>query len=164
LPAPSARIVVGDADGPDSEESFPLVFAGEAVGALRIGRRDEPFTAEERRLLDGIAVQVAAVAHAVALTADLRSSRERVVSASAEERRRLRRDLHDGLGPALAGNRARSATHPRPGRRARRPPSSTTSPRRPGRPSPRSGAWSTTCARPRSTSSGWWAPCPSRPA
>jgi len=38
----------------------------------------------------------------VRLTADLRRARERLVMAREEERRRLRRDLHDGLGPQLA--------------------------------------------------------------
>jgi signal transduction histidine kinase len=41
--------------------------------------------------------------HAVRLTADLQNSRERLVSTREEERRRLRRDLHDGIGPTLTG-------------------------------------------------------------
>jgi signal transduction histidine kinase len=53
-------------------------------------------------LLEQIAQQAAPAVHAYRLTADLHHSRERIIVAREEERRRLRRDLHDELGPTLA--------------------------------------------------------------
>ena len=83
----------------------PLVHQNEEVGQLRITPRspDEPFDAVDRRLLDDLAGQSAVAAYALSLTADLQRSRERLVTTREEERRRLRRELHDGLQPVLGG-------------------------------------------------------------
>ncbi len=80
------------------------MYQGEQVGELILGPRtgEGVFGPTDRRLLEDLARQVGVAVHAVHLTADLQRSRERLVSAREEERRRLRHDLHDGLGPALA--------------------------------------------------------------
>jgi len=83
---------------------FPLVYQGEDTGQLAVGLRSpgSPFSPAEMRLLQNIARQAGTAAHAVQLTADLQRSRQNLVAAREEERLRLRRDLHDGLGPAIA--------------------------------------------------------------
>jgi len=90
---------------------LPLLYGGETVGRLVLGRRagEAGFTPADGRLLEGLARQVGVAVHATRLTdealrlsADLQASRERLVTAREEERRRLRRDLHDGVGPQLA--------------------------------------------------------------
>jgi signal transduction histidine kinase len=83
---------------------FPLVHQGIAVGELRLApRAGEQLRVADRRLIADLAPQVAAAAHAVALAQELQAAQRRLVELREEERRRIRRDLHDGLGPALAG-------------------------------------------------------------
>jgi len=90
---------------------LPLNYQGEVIGALIVGpRAGESFSPLDRRLLEDLARQAGVAAHAVRLTADLQRSRERLVTAREEERRRLRRDLHDGLGSQLAALHLRADT------------------------------------------------------
>ncbi len=106
LPEEDGDRIASESGRPTGEQlRLPLKYQGARVGQLICAPRGprEPFTEAEITLLRDIANQAAVAVHALKLGAALQRSRERLVSAREEERRRLRRDLHDGLGPQLAG-------------------------------------------------------------
>jgi signal transduction histidine kinase len=84
-------------------ERRQLSYRGEQVGTLAVevppGRT---LAAADVRLLDDLASHVGVAVQSVSLTAELQQSRKDLVTTREEERRRLRRDLHDGVGPTLA--------------------------------------------------------------
>jgi signal transduction histidine kinase len=86
-------------------QTWSLTYDAEPVGKLIVGPRrgERRLPQADQKVIDLLAAPLAIVLHAQALTEDLKASRERVIDAAEEERTRLRRELHDSLGPLLTG-------------------------------------------------------------
>lgn len=87
---------------PEEGPRLPLSHQGEPVGELDVWTaRGDELKPGDLQLLQDLGPQLAVAIEAVRLKRDLQQARERLVGALEDERRRLRRDLHDGLGPTL---------------------------------------------------------------
>ena len=84
-------------------QRWPLTYEQQEEGYLVASPRrgEDAFDERDQALLCDIAEHVGVAVHAAGLTTELLRSRQRLITAREEERRRLRRDLHDGLGPVL---------------------------------------------------------------
>jgi two-component system NarL family sensor kinase len=90
---------------PDLAEAALARHGATQLRVLIAPRRGSVVAARDRRLLAGVAPAVAAAAESQRLNRALEQARLRALSTLAEEQRRMRRDLHDGLGPVLIGLR-----------------------------------------------------------
>lgn len=107
LPAASIvvdhRVVASYGELATVRHNIPLGSGADAAGDLVVGLRSgehRPDPADDR-VLTLLAAPLAVAVQARRLAEDLQASRERLVTTREEERRRIRRDLHDGLGPVL---------------------------------------------------------------
>ena len=84
---------------------FSIAYAGEDLGELRVAPRpgESELTTSDRAVLAQVCAQAAPALNSARVVAELLEAHARIVFAREEERKRLRRDLHDELAPTFAG-------------------------------------------------------------
>ena len=98
---PVPLVADGSIDVPGAV-AVPVRYQGEALGALSLQKPPgDPITSAERKLLDDVASQAGLVLRNARLIAELRASRQRIVSAQDAAARRLERNIHDGAQQQL---------------------------------------------------------------
>lgn len=99
------RLTATYGERPAETRTLPITYREVEVGRLVLPARGmrSRLSSRDEKLLGDLVRQAATAARTSRLADELQASRERLVSTREEERRRIRRDLHDGLGPAMAG-------------------------------------------------------------
>jgi signal transduction histidine kinase len=84
------------------EDEFEIRDRGELLGAISLRMpASDPMDPSKARLVRDLAAQAGLVLRNVRLIEDLRASRQRLVAAQDEERRRIERNIHDGAQQQL---------------------------------------------------------------
>jgi signal transduction histidine kinase len=113
------KMVASAGESLNELHSFPVIHRGEELGTLYIASRSqgEAFSPEDGKFIEILLRQAGPIVENVNMTLgmkllakDLQESREKLVLAREEERRQIRKNLHDDLAPRLAALALNAAT------------------------------------------------------